>query len=169
MCTFMTLPCFGVGGVTSGILWCVGEGSCCCNKNKDYNKDCQRERDWALTFTFTRREKWIHLGTWLLVFFIGLLGMFLPLSLMCAEADGVPWSSFEWWSKGECWSTGGSMPGRTLGAWAGIFCGVGAGGFFVTLCRCPNNNNNNNKTNDPASGTCNTDEKDCDVELQLHS
>jgi len=149
MCTFMTLPCLGVGGGTSGILWCVGEGSCCCNK------DCQN--DWP----FTRREKWIHLGAWLVVFLIGLLGMFLPLSLVCAKADGVPWSSLEWWSKGECWSTGGSMPGTTLGVFAGIFCGVGAGGLLITLCRCPNNNNNGN-TDDPVSGT--TDEKD--VELQ---
>ena len=141
MCSVMTLPCLGVGGGTGGILWCVGEGKCgCCP-----NKNCMP--------VFTPRQKMIHLGLWLLVFLIGLLGFLLPMSMQCAEADGIPWNEFDWIERGTCWSARTNPTGSTLGVFAGIFCGIGAGGFLVTCCRCttPVDDSNNHDDNGPPS------------------
>jgi len=154
MCSFMTVPCLGVGAGTSGILWCVGDGKCdaCCGCRND------------LLPVFTPRQKALHLSLWLLVFLIGLLALFLPMSRKCAKADGVPWGSFDWLSEGECWSEGGSGPGANLGTWAGIFCGIGAGGFLLTCCRCTTRgeSNGNDDSNDPPSET---NEKTAEIDV----
>eukprot|EP00751_Fragilariopsis_kerguelensis_P007252 CAMPEP_0170801780 /NCGR_PEP_ID=MMETSP0733-20121128/28781_1 /TAXON_ID=186038 /ORGANISM="Fragilariopsis kerguelensis, Strain L26-C5" /LENGTH=98 /DNA_ID=CAMNT_0011154641 /DNA_START=332 /DNA_END=628 /DNA_ORIENTATION=- len=57
------------------------------------------------------------------------------MTLGCANADGVPWGSFDWFTQGDCWSTGGTLDGTSLGTWAGIFLGVGGAGFLVTVAR----------------------------------
>lgn len=118
MCTLMTPVFVGVGGGSSGVTWCLGDCGCCVEK-KGY---------------FTKKDKIRHSLAYFLVFLIGCFGLYLPLTFICANADGESWALFK--GDGECWSTGGSAPGFVLGFFAAAVIGVGFGGWVVTLCRC---------------------------------
>eukprot|EP00566_Odontella_aurita_P022906 CAMPEP_0113557338 /NCGR_PEP_ID=MMETSP0015_2-20120614/17737_1 /TAXON_ID=2838 /ORGANISM="Odontella" /LENGTH=128 /DNA_ID=CAMNT_0000458755 /DNA_START=131 /DNA_END=517 /DNA_ORIENTATION=+ /assembly_acc=CAM_ASM_000160 len=64
---------------------------------------------------------------------VGLLGMFLPLTILCARYDGTSvWESLQ---RGECWSTGGDLSYYRLGVAAGIFIGTGLTGTFLLQCK----------------------------------
>jgi len=114
----MTPVFVGVGGGSSGVTWCLGDCGCCVEK-KGY---------------FTKKDKIRHSLAYFLVFLIGCFGLYLPLTFICANADGESWALFK--GDGECWSTGGSAPGFVLGFFAAAFLGVGFGGLVVTICRC---------------------------------
>ena len=103
MCTLMTPVSTIIGGVSSGVTWCLGDCCACCVEKKGY---------------FTKKDKIRHSLAYFLVFLIGFFLLYLPLTFICANADDEPWTLFK--GDGDCWSTGGSMPGVYTGFWAGI-------------------------------------------------
>lgn len=71
----------------------------------------------------------------------GLLGLFLPLVILCSKYDETPMSQSL--TEGECWSEGGRMPYSGLGVAAGIFIGIGLTGTLWSLCGCLRERNRN--------------------------
>ncbi len=115
MCTFMAPIASCVGGSLSGCLTTRIPGLV------------------EEVGSFTKLDRKRHLLFYTLILSVGFFGLYLPLTFVCARADGGDWSLFK--SDGECWSEGGTMPGKTLGLAAGGFIGVGFAGLLVTLCR----------------------------------
>ena len=106
LCTMMT-----------PVATCVGGAFSCCFST------------WIPCFVekvgyFTQHDKEQHLRAYLLILCFGFFGLYVPLMIICARADD-----------GDCWSTGGDMPGANIGMLAGIFIGVGFAGLVVTLLR----------------------------------
>ena len=85
---------------------------------------------------FTRNDKKRHLLAYLLILCFGLFGLYVPLTIICAKADDAEWALF-YVDESDCWSAGGefSFSGFYIGAFAGIFIGVGVGGLVVTPFR----------------------------------
>jgi len=63
------------------------------------------------------------------IFAFGFLVLYLPLTIICARADGARWKLYP--TEGECWSEGGSAPGADLGLLAGAVMGFGLAGLLV--------------------------------------
>jgi len=61
----------------------------------------------------------------------GLLLLYLPLTIMCAQADNDSWMPYK--GDGDCWSEGGNMTGMNLGLAAGVIMGTGFGGLLSIL------------------------------------
>ncbi len=63
---------------------------------------------------------------------IGVIGLFVPLFVLCAQYDGVSVSTAL--NSGACWSTGGAMPYGGLGFAAGFITGIGLSGcLWLTI------------------------------------
>ena len=75
---------------------------------------------------------------------IGFVAFYLPLTFICAKADGSAWKLYS--GGGECWSEGGDAPGVNLGLIAGAAMGFGLAGLLVVL-------------------SCGADDDACDDEL----
>eukprot|EP00591_Stephanopyxis_turris_P013338 CAMPEP_0195520818 /NCGR_PEP_ID=MMETSP0794_2-20130614/17564_1 /TAXON_ID=515487 /ORGANISM="Stephanopyxis turris, Strain CCMP 815" /LENGTH=135 /DNA_ID=CAMNT_0040650245 /DNA_START=24 /DNA_END=431 /DNA_ORIENTATION=- len=82
---------------------------------------------------FTLKDKKKHAAFYALLLLVGLFGMYLPLTFLCARLDDRDWTLF--YGQGECWSTGGSMPYQWLGLLAGICIGIGFTAFLLTLSK----------------------------------
>jgi hypothetical protein len=67
------------------------------------------------------------------LFFASFFGLYIPLTILCARAGGVPWSLYP--TDGECWSEGGSMPYVSLGQMAGFLMGFAACGLLATALK----------------------------------
>jgi len=61
---------------------------------------------------------------------VGLFGLYLPLTILCAKADHDRWKPYK--GEGECWSEG-SGAYANLGIAAGALMGFGVGGLIILL------------------------------------
>jgi hypothetical protein len=61
------------------------------------------------------------------------VGLYIPLTVLCARADGVPWKFYP--TEGECWSEGGAGTWMGLGLAAGFLMGFATVGLAIAVCR----------------------------------
>lgn len=66
----------------------------------------------------------------------GFVVLYLPLTILCARADGDRWKLYK--GEGDCWSEGGEGTGISLGLFAGAIMGFSLAGLCVTLMCGPN-------------------------------
>ena len=86
---------------------------------------------------FTKKDKIRHCLPYFIVLLIGFFGLYLSLTLKCANYDGKSWAL--WRLGGKCWIdtvSNDDMKGFRLGFFAAALIGVGFGGLVVNLCRC---------------------------------
>jgi len=82
--------------------------------------------------TFTRKVKTGYLIAYGSLFLVGFFGFYLPLTFLCAKADGDNWALFK--GEGACWNEeNGSDSMPVLGVLAGFSIGIGFSCFLCTL------------------------------------